>query len=75
MVLNAEQWPFRVPETRYRPVIHMKVGDLAAKSRERLGIDAEPVVLAGDFDAIGEDIPDGLVGPSMAKFELVCLGA
>ena len=42
---------------------------------QRLGIDAEPVILARDLHRAREQVPDGLVRAAVAELELVGPGA
>jgi hypothetical protein len=42
---------------------------------ERVYIDAEAVVLRGDFDLSGFEIFNGVISAAMAEFELECLAA
>ena len=56
-------------------VVEVPVGDAGAPGLEAGGVDGEAVVLAGDLDASGEGVEDGLVGAAVAELELVGGGA
>jgi hypothetical protein len=49
-------------------VVEVDVGDLNIAGRKRFGIDAEAVVLCGDFDFLVLQILHGMIGAVVAKF-------
>ena len=70
VVLDAEQRPLEVPETRHGAVIQVSMGDIAAHGGKRRLIHTETVILTGDLDLARQLAPDWLVRTPMTEFEL-----
>ena len=51
------------------------MGDGDLRVRERIGVDAETVILRGNLDFAGLTIEHRMVGSVMAELELECLAA
>ena len=51
-------------------VIEVKMGHLGPHSLEAVTINAEAMILAGDLDPLGQQVPNRLIGPSMTEFQL-----
>ena len=75
VVLDGEGRLVFTAESFVRVVVEVGVRKLDLVFFERIHIYAEAVVLAGDFDLSSLEILNGVVGSSVAEFELVCLGA
>jgi hypothetical protein len=71
MVLNAEERQFFVAHAFVGVVVEIKVRDFDVAGRQRIGIDAETVILGGDFDFLGQQVLHRVIGTMMAelKFE------
>jgi hypothetical protein len=74
VVLDAEEGPVAVLEAFEGIVVEVPVGNFAGFGQGR-GVDAEAVVLGGDFDAAGGFVADGVVAAAVAELELVGSGA
>ena len=72
MVLHAEHRFGLVPQTLHGPIVQIDVCHFDVR-RQRIGIDREAVILRGDLDLAGFQFLHGMVGPAVAKFELVSL--
>lgn len=68
VVLNAEEREFFVAHAFVGMVVEIDVGDLHVARGERFGIDAEAVILGGDFDLLVKQVLYGMVRTVMAKF-------
>ena len=68
VVLDAEQRPLEVPETRHGAVIQVSMGDIAAHGGKRRLIHTETVILTGDLDLARQLAPDRLVRTPMTEF-------
>ena len=75
MVLDGEGWLVFAAESLVRVVVEVQVRQLDLFFFKRVGVHAEAVVLAGDFDLSRLEILDGVIGSTVAELELVCLGA
>ena len=75
MVLDGEGLLFLTKKSLVRVVVEVEVRQFDVLVFEGVHIDAEAVVLAGDFDLAGSEILDGVVGAPVTKLELVGLGA
>ena len=75
VVLDGEGRLVFAAESLVRVVVEVQVRQLDIFIFERVGVHAEAVVLAGDFDFSGLEILNGVVGSAVAKLELVGFGA
>ena len=75
VVLDGKGFLALAKDSLVRVVVEVQVRQFDVLIRKRVHIDAEAVVLAGDFDLAGLEILDGVVGAAVAKLELVSLGA
>src|SRR3546814_15346812 len=74
VVLDAERVPAAHPQALAHPVVQVDVGELGAAA-ERVGVDGEVVVLAGDLDLAGGQVADRVVAAVVPERELPGLGA
>ena len=72
MVLDAEAPLAHHLEPLADAVVEVDVGHLhlAPEAGERVGVDGEVVVLAGDLDLPGADVPDRVIATVVAEREL-----
>src|SRR5690348_9560785 len=75
MVLDAEYGVISEPETLERLVVEIDVRDLGLAGAERIGIDREAMIMAGDLDLAGQLVPYRVIGAAMAELHLVCPAA
>jgi hypothetical protein len=68
VVLNAEKRQLFVAHALVGVVVEIDVGDCDVAGGERFGINAEAVILGGDFDFFGEEILHGMIRAVMAEF-------
>jgi catechol-2,3-dioxygenase len=68
VVLHAKDWGIGGPQSFYRLVIQIDVGDLDIGG-QAIGVDGEPVILARDGDASGPQVFDRLVAAAVAKLQ------
>ena len=66
VVLDAEHGQSLVAEALYRAVVEIALRDIEVARRNRVPIDLEFVVLAGDVDPAGVEVLDGVVGAVVA---------
>ena len=74
VVLHAEDRLGCVAKARERAVVEMDVRWFATRGAQARFVDAEAVVLAGDFNAASEEISHGLVRTAMTKLQFPCRG-
>ena len=74
VVLHAEDRLGCVAKARERAVVEMDVRWLATCGAQARFVDAEAVVLAGDFNAASEEISHWLVRTAMTKLQFPCRG-
>jgi hypothetical protein len=70
MILDREDRQFLVPHPLRRTVIEIDLGQFDFFSVQGIGIHTKPVILGSDHDPSGPKIFDGLIGSSMAEFQL-----
>src|ERR1700722_20643351 len=70
MILHAEKRERAVAHAFVGVVVQIDVRDFDIARRERVGIDAEAVVLGGDFDLLRAQIFHRMVRTVMAEFQL-----
>ena len=75
VVLDGEGGLVFTAESLVCIVVEVQVRQLDIFFFKRIHVNAEAVVLAGDFDFSRLEILDGVVGSSVAELELVCFGA
>ncbi len=68
MVLDAEERQRFVAHAFVGVVVEVDVCDFDVAGGEGFGIDAEAVILGGDFDFLILKILDGMIGAVMSKF-------
>src|SRR5207244_10412907 len=66
VVLDAEHGQPLVAEALYRAVVEIALRDIEVARRNRVPVDLEFVVLAGDVDPAGVEVLDGVVGAVVA---------
>ena len=75
MVLDAEKGQLFVAHAFVGVVVEIHVGNFNVARRERFGVDAEAVILGGDFDFLGEEVLHGMIRAVMAEFQFEGLAA
>jgi len=75
VILDGEGWLVFAAQSLVRVVVEVGVRQLDLFFVERIGVHAEAVILAGDFDFSGSEVLDRVVGSSVAELELVCPAA
>ena len=70
VILHAENRLFTVPEPRHGPIIEVDVGHFGARGDQTVAVNAETMVLARDLDPASQQVPNRLIGASVAEFEL-----
>ena len=69
MVLHAKKRQIFVPHALVGVVVKIDVRDFDVARRERFGINAEAMILRGDFDFLREQILHGMIRAVMAEFQ------
>jgi len=69
VVLDAEQGKFFVTHAFVGVVVKIDVSDFHVVGRQRFGIDAEAVILRGNFNFFGEQVLDRMIRAVMAEFQ------
>ena len=75
MVLHAEKRQIPVTHAFVRVIVEIDVGDFDGARRQRFGIDAEPVILGGDFHLLVQKILYRMIRTVMAEFQFESLPA
>src|SRR3989442_3759441 len=75
MVLHAENWLRLVAHALVWLVVQVQVRDFVVARWQRFGINAESVILRGDFDLIRQKIFHWMVRTVVAEFQLECFAA
>ena len=75
VVLHAEERQFFVAHAFVGVVVEIDVSDFHIAGRQRFGIDAESVILRGDFDFLGDQILHGMIGTMMPELQFESLAA
>src|SRR5579875_1099233 len=75
MVLHAENGLAAMPQSFDSLVVQIFVRDLNIGIAQRVGIDAEAVILRSDFNFSGLLIQDRVIRAVMAEFQLISLAA
>ncbi len=75
MVLNAKERQFFVAHAFVGVVVEIDVRDFHIAGGKRFGIDAESVVLRGDFDFLGGQVLHGMIGTMMPELQFKVLPA
>ena len=75
MILNAKGVEFPAGKSFVRVIVEIQMCQLDVLLGQGIHIDAETVVLAGDFDLAGAEVLDRVVGATVAELELISLGA
>lgn len=68
VILHREDWQLPVANTGYRLIIEIEVSNLDLRFINGAGVEGKAVVLAGDFDLLGEAA--GLVEAAMTELKL-----
>ncbi len=68
MILHAEERQRFVAHAIVGVVVEIDVGDFDVAGGEGFGIDAEAMILRGDFDFLVLQILHGMIGAVVAKF-------
>ena len=69
MVLDAEERQFFVAHALVGVVVEIDVRDFDVARGKRFGIDAEAVILGGDFDFLREQVLYRMIRAVMAEFQ------
>ena len=75
MVLDGEGFLTLAVDAFVGIIVEVQVGQLDVLAFQGVHIDAETVVLAGDFDVACHEVLDRVVGAPVAELELVSFGA
>ena len=75
MILHAEKRQRAVAHALVGVVVQIHVRDFDVARRQRIGVDAETVILRGDFDLAGQQIFYRMIRTVMAEFQLEGLAA
>jgi hypothetical protein len=75
MILHAEERQVFVAHALVGVVIEINVGDLDVARGQRFWIDAEAMILRGDFDFFSQQIFDRVVRTVMPKFQFESFSA
>jgi len=75
MILHAEQGQILVAHAFVGVVVQVDVRDFDVARRERFRIDAETMILRGDFHLAGEQVFDRVIRAVMPEFQLECFAA
>jgi hypothetical protein len=75
VILDTEEGQLFVAHAFVSVVIEIEVGDFDVAGGERFGIDAEAVILRGDFDFLVEQVLNGMIGAVVAEFQFKGLAA
>ena len=74
VVLDRHDGQRPVADALYGAVVQVDVAYLDLRG-QAVGVDGVAVVLGGDVDAAGREVPDWVVGAAVAEFQLEGLGA
>ena len=75
MILHAEKRERAVAHALVGVVVQIHVRDLDVARRQRIGIDAETVILRGNLDFAGQQILHRMIRAVMPEFQFVGLAA
>ena len=75
MILDAEKRERAVAHAFVGVIVQIHVRDFDVARRERFRVDAEAVILRGDFDFLRAQILHRMIRAMMAEFQFECLAA